>query len=135
MPRTESIDIEGFTPDEILAIPDAEIGALLLTGEPVVFQAGTACVLGQFSVSDDCLSVELSHIDGGGEGVLPTLWLLAERFAKGRECTAMEWIVHAVNCAHPNLKLRRILDRKGFKIRIPDGGADVYFKRTELASS
>ena len=40
--------------------------------------AGTAEILGEFKVKGESLIVELAQIDGGGEGVLPTLSLLAQ---------------------------------------------------------
>ena len=76
--------IEGLTPDELLAVPGADFEALVLTSEPLAFRAGTAEVLGQFEVRENRLMVELAHIDGGGEGVLPTLESLAHRYAPRR---------------------------------------------------
>ncbi len=108
--------IEKYTPDEILDIPDEILNALVLTGEPLVFKAGSADILGAFRISKEKLVIELAQIDGGGEGVLPTLWILANRFAVQRSLSEVEWIVHAVNCAKPNLKLRRILVRRGFVV-------------------
>ena len=67
------INIEGYSPDEILNLPDEQLGALVLSGEPIVFRAGTAEILGEFKVKRESLIVELAQIDGGGEGVLPTL--------------------------------------------------------------
>jgi len=56
------------------------------------------------------LIVELGQIDGGGEGVLPTLTSLAQRYAEKRGLRKVEWIIHALNCAEPNLKLRRVME-------------------------
>ena len=84
-------------------------------------------MLGEFKVDADRLVVELAQIDGGGEGVLPTLWVLAERYAARQELTAVEYIVHAVNCAKPNLKLRRVLERLGFKVREVPGVGQAYY--------
>ena len=103
------IIIEGYTPDEILALPKGEIESLVLTGEPLAFRAGTAEILGEFAISGDCLHVELAHIEGGGEGVLPPLWLLCERYARARGLSEIEWIVYATNCARPNPKLRPLI--------------------------
>jgi hypothetical protein len=33
--------------------------------------------------------------------------------AASRALLGVEWIVHAVSCAKPNLKLRRVLERRG----------------------
>ncbi len=29
----------------------------------------------------------------------------------------IEWVVYAVHCASPNLKLRRVLERRGFELQ------------------
>ena len=109
------IRIEGYTVDDLLALPDAELHGLALSGKPIAFRVGTADVLGQFTVVGDRLTVELAHVDGGGEGVLPTIANLADRFARQRRLRTVEWIVHALTCASPNLDLRRLLERRGFE--------------------
>jgi len=123
---SSSIKIEGYTADELLSLADAQIERLILSTEPIAFRIGSAEILGQFRITDATLVVELAHIDGGGEGVLPTLWLLAERYGLRRQLKRIEWIVHAVHCAAPNLKLRRVLDRKGFTVEIVSSGVEAY---------
>ncbi|MGH9945199.1 MAG: hypothetical protein ACRD9R_22845 [Pyrinomonadaceae bacterium] len=113
---TRHISIEGYSPSEILEFPDKQIDAFVFCEGPLVFRAGTAIILGEFRVTEHKLIVELAQIDGGGEGILPALWALAERIAARKDLAQVEWIVHAVNCAKPNLKLRRLLIRKGFVI-------------------
>jgi len=130
MPR--SLDIEGYSPDEILGLPDELVDAVVFTGEPFVFHAGSAEVLGEFRMEPDRLVIELAQIDGGGEGVLLTLWMLARRYASRRELGRVEWIVHAVTCADPNLKLRRLLDRRGFEVREVAGMGQAYWLMDEL---
>ena len=100
--RTREILIEGLTVDEMLALPDEHVAALVAVG-PVVFRAGSAQILGQFRLRPDSLMIELAQIDGGGEGVLPALWRLAERYTRQRELDAVEWVVHAINCATQTL--------------------------------
>ena len=118
--------IEGMTPEALLALPKEEFDALVLSGEVVTFRIGTAEIVGNFRRDDSCLSVELGHIDGGGEGVLPTIASIADKIAARDQLAETEWIVHAVNCAKPNLKLRGVLERRGFVVRtLPDVG-DVY---------
>ena len=117
---------EGFTRDEILRLPAEQIEQLVLTGEPIVFSAGTARILGEFRLRDNHLLVTLAQIEGGGEGVLPSLWLLIEDYARSRSLDAVEWIVHAVSCAQPTLKLKRVLERKGFAIRDIEGASAYY---------
>ncbi len=126
------ITIEGYTPDEILALPEGELEALLMTGEPLTFRAGTAEILGEFQIIEACLRVELAHIEGGGEGVLPTLWLLAERYAHARCLSEIEWIVYATKCANPNPKLRPLLERRGCEVRDVAGRGEAYCQRYYL---
>jgi len=123
--------IEGLTVDEMLALPDEHIAALVAVG-PVVFSAGSAEILGQIRLRPGSLIVELAQIDGGGEGVLPVLWRLAERYARQRELDAVEWVVHAINCARPNLKLRRLLEKRGFEVRKVEGIGPAYYFRHEI---
>ena len=125
--------IEGLDPDEILLLPDEHIAALVAVG-PVVFKAGSAEILGQIRLFPDRLMVELAQIDGGGEGVLPALWLLAERFARQRGLSAVEWVVHAINCAKPNLELRRMLVKRGFIVRDVEGIGSAYYFRQPVVT-
>ena len=120
------ITIEGYTAEEILALPDETLKSLVVCGEAVVFKAGTAEILGKFQVADRNLIVELAHIDGGGEGVLLTISNIANRYAQRRSLANVEWRVHAIRCANPNLKLRRVLDRRGFQIRDVPGSGECY---------
>jgi len=42
--------------------------------------------------------------------------------------TEIEWIVHAVDCAKPNERLRRILEKRGFVIQhVPGKGRAYHF--------
>lgn len=126
------INIEGYSLDEILSLPDEQLDALVLSGEPLVFRAGTAEILGEFQIKGRSLVVELAQIDGGGEGVLPTLTSLANRYAKQRGLKKVEWIVHALNCADPNLKLRRVMERRGFQITDIEGVGKAYYQVHEI---
>src|SRR6516225_3029787 len=105
MRRGKEILFEGYTEDEILALPKEHVNAIILTGETVVFRAGSATILGEFRVEGNRLRIELAQIEGGGEGVLLGLGALARRFALLNGLSVVEWIVHAVHCAKPNLKL------------------------------
>ena len=129
---TRAIPIEGLNPDEILAMTDEEIGGLVFVDRPLVFRVGTAEILGQFRIVDKRLVVELAQIDGGGEGVLPTIWRVAERYTRKKGLGAVEWIVHAVNCAKPNLKLRRVLERRGFIVEEVPGTGIAYHLVTHV---
>lgn len=126
------INIEGYSADEILSLPDEQLDALVLSGEPLVFRVGTAEILGEFRIRGESLIVELAQIDGGGEGVLPTLTSLANRYAKQRGLKKVEWIVHALNCAEPNPKLRRVMERRGFQIMDIEGVGKAYYQVHEI---
>jgi len=119
--------IEGYTPDEILSFSNEQIDVFVFAGEPVVFKIGSATILGEFRRSADTLTLELAQIDGGGEGVLPALWSLASRYARANGLARVEWIVHAITCAKPNLKLRRVLGKMGFAIRDIPGVGEAYY--------
>ena len=134
MSQANTILLDGLTADEVLALSLEELRALLFVGEPVLLHAGSAEVLGQFELVDDHLTIELAQIDGGGEGVLRTLWLVARRFADIHNLTRIEWVVHAVNCAEPNLKLRRVLSLRGFEVVEHPEHGDVYHLVDDLRS-
>ena len=52
--------------------PEEYLEELAFTGAPLVVRVGSSEVLGQFRIRSGCLVVELAHIEGGGERVLPT---------------------------------------------------------------
>ena len=113
-------------------MPDEQLDALVLSGRPIVFRAGSAKILGEFKMKGESLIVELAQIDGGGEGVLPTLTSLAQRYAKKRGLKNVEWIIHALNCAEPNLKLRRVMERRGFRIVDVEGVGQAFYQSQEI---
>lgn len=127
------VDIEGYTPDELLALPVDAISSFVFTDEPLTFRIGTAHVLGAFRVTEDRLVAELAHVDGGGEGVLVALAALCTRYVRMNRLREIEWIVHAVHCADPNLALRRVLDSRGFAVRHVPGIGDVYHRIESIA--
>jgi hypothetical protein len=129
--RPRRILIEGLTPEEILALPEEHVSALVAVG-PIVFKAGSAEILARVDLFPDRLVVDLAQIDGGGEGVLPTLGRLAERYARQRDLPCVEWVVHAVNCARPNHKLRRVLEKRGFTVRDVPGIGSAYYLRQDI---
>jgi hypothetical protein len=124
--RDPVILIEGYTPEQIEALPDEQIAAFVFTSAPIVLKAGSAEVLGEFRLCPGGLVVELAQIEGGGEGVLRTLWVLVDRYATRHGLEQVEWIVHAVNCAKPNPKLRRVLERRGFVVEDVAGIGPAY---------
>lgn len=131
-PSTKPVLVGGLTLDEWLTLAPDDLDSLLATG-PTILRVGTASVLGHARLSQDRLIVELAQIDGGGEGVLLTISVLAERIAAARGLPTVDWIVHALNCAKPNLKLRRVLIRRGFKIEHVEGVGEAYRLRQPVA--
>ena len=73
------IRIEGYTPGQLLDLPVNELDELVFIGRPLVVRVGSADVLAECQRRGNRLVVDLAHIDGGGEGALPTL----TRFIEG----------------------------------------------------
>jgi hypothetical protein len=117
---------EGYTLDELLSMGNDQARALAFRPDGVVFRIGSATLLGAFRCTATTLILELAHIEGGVEGVLLTLWALAHRYAKHQCLQQVEWIVHAVSCARPHIKLQRVLERKGFKVEDVPGCGKAY---------
>ena len=124
--------LEGFTAEEFLSLTNDELRAIVFRDEPIVFKAGSAQMLGKFELTRNALVLELGHIDGGGEGALPMLASLASRFARRERLEYIEWRVHAVTCAKPNPKLRRVLERRGFEVRDIPGIGQCYWLRSPV---
>jgi len=59
--------------------------------------------------------------------VLVSLGSLARRYSNLRHLSGIEWIVHAVSCAKPNLKLRHVLERRGFVVKQVAGVGEAYY--------
>ena len=135
MTRPDLITFNGLTLNDILSLPDDVIDKYVASGAPVVFQAGSAEILGRFWIDANVLFLEIGHIDGGGEGVLPALAVLAARFAKRRQITTLDWRVHALTCQRPNLRLRRLLERRGFRVVDIPGTGLCYQLIREIRSS
>jgi len=123
---TREVLFEGFTSEQILSLPKQTIEQLVLLNEPIVFRAGSAVLLGCFKAESERLVMELAEIEGGGEGVLPSVASLAKRYARLNGLAAVEWIVHAVSCARPNLRLRRVLELRGFAVKKMADGTEAY---------
>lgn len=131
MKSSSTVKIEGYTADELLALADDDFHRWVFCGEPVVLRIGSAEILGEFRLNRGSLTLELAQIEGGGEGALPLLAAVAERYGRAHNLREIQWVVHAVNCAKPNLKLRRVLERRGFKVReVPGGGVAYCLTRT-----
>ena len=44
----------------------------------------------------------------------------------------VEWVIHATNCAAPNLKLRRVMERRGFQIVNVENVGTAYYQVHEI---
>src|SRR5260370_32309452 len=86
---------------EVLGLPHEHVEKLILLGEPLIFRAGSAELLGSFKIASDHLVVDLAQIEGGGEGVLVSLASLAKRNAMLRKLFGGGWISHHLTCAKP----------------------------------
>jgi len=100
--RADDRDDSLYSVDEILGLSNEQLDQFVFCGEPIVFRAGSAEILGKFERTPDRLILELAHIDGGAESALPALGALASRYAAREHLAFLEWQVHAVNCANPN---------------------------------
>jgi hypothetical protein len=128
------IKIEGLKVSEILELPKEYFSKLVLIDKPIIINIGSAEVLGQFAVKENSLIVELAQIDGGGEGILPTIAKIVKHIANLYDLDRIEYVVHAINCAQPNLKLRAHLEKTGFTIRDVSGKGRVYFKEVGIVA-
>lgn len=130
MPPREIL-IEGFTAEQLLDLEDLE--GLVATGTPLAFRVGSASILAEFAIDGQTLNVAV--VEQGGEGVLPTLISVIERFAARRGLSAIEWWIYARNCASPNPKLERVLTRLGFEVRQTPAGSECYWLRNSTNAS
>ena len=85
--------VEGYTPEQIAGLPMEWLDAWLLCDRPVILRIGSAEVLAEFRCRDGVLVIELAQIEGGGEGVLLTLRMLACAYAARKAAREICWIV------------------------------------------
>jgi hypothetical protein len=121
------IHIDGYLPEQILNLSDEEFAGIIFVDKPIVFHVGSAEILGEFKLKNAKLVIELAQIEGGGEGVLPMIASLSRKYARKQNLKEIEWIVHALNCAKPNLKLRHVMERKGFTVKEIEGIGKAYY--------
>lgn len=127
------IKIEGESIEEILKWSESDFDDLVLIDKPIVLNIGSGEVLGQFAIKDkENLLIELAQIDGGGEGILPIIHKIARHLSKIKNLTCIEYIVHAINCAEPNLKLRAFLIKMDFEIKEVTGKGEAYYKKMDV---
>jgi hypothetical protein len=75
-----------------LALRSEHLETLVLTGKPLVIRAGLTEMLAGFCVSARTLSVDLGRIDGGADGVLPSLVSLIRHYTVSRNLEPIEWL-------------------------------------------
>jgi hypothetical protein len=114
--------VEGFTLAELEALPIEELDSLVPDGASLVVRVGTSEILLLVRRDARRLVIEAGHVDGGGEGALPTLMALVHAYARRRQLAEIEWLVHATRCAKPNDRLRELLERRGFVESDSPGG-------------
>jgi hypothetical protein len=123
------ISIEGESVEDFLDWPEEYFDQLVLTDEPIVFHIATAEVLGQFAIKDRELIVELAQIERSGEGVLPAISKISKHLCELKSLENISCVVHAIDCATPNRKLRAHLDKMGFVVSKVPGKGKAYYKQ------
>lgn len=127
---SSTILIDGLSPDELLdLVKDPEYEAMIFIDEPIIFKIGTSTVLAQLEKTDRSIVIEISHIEGGGEGVLVTLNSTLKKYCRLKDIETLEWFIYATNCVNPNPKLGRVLVLKGYRVVNDAVRGEVYFKR------
>ena len=92
-----------------------------MDGEPVIWRVGAAEVLAACRRDGDQLVVEVAEVVGGGDGTLLALRAELRRWSAQQGVAEIQWVVHAVECAKPNERLRAVLARRGFVVGVQDG--------------
>ena len=118
------IRVEGYALEDVLKFPVEELLEYVESDIPVIVAIGSAEVLCEFRVNNGVLVAVLAHIDG--EGVLRAAHRLLSNVAPRMGCTGLRLIATAVNCADPNLKLRRLLERLNFIVESTDEYGEAY---------
>ncbi|MDX8465969.1 hypothetical protein RFM26_09785 [Mesorhizobium sp. VK23B] len=124
-----TIEIEGIPLDALRALSHQEQDELLSFSRPISFMMGSATVLAEFNQDGKELTINLAHIDGGGEGVLLVLWRALRAYATERDYHSIRWNVHALTCAKPNPRLKRFLRTHSFS-EVDDPSYGPIFTRT-----
>lgn len=125
--------IAGLTQDQLLAqLEDPDFEEMVFIEEPIIFQIGSSNILAQLTKSDNEMSIEISHIEGGGEGVLLTLNTTIKRYCKQRGIEYVSWYIFATDCVNPNPKLGKVLLLRGYEIVKDNVRGAVYYKRESV---
>ena len=110
--------IEGFAAEELLSWPADKLRELVAVGRPIVFRAGSSTVLAAVQIEERRLIIELAHIDGGGEGVLPTLWRFGQSYARLNSLRRSNGWCTPLDARGPTHGFRRCSKRWGSSSRI-----------------
>lgn len=133
MAGRNEILIEGFNSEELKELSaSVEFQEIVFSNKPLIINAGSSEILGSFKRNAVELEVTLSHITGGGEGVLLKVMNLFREFGRQNGKERIIWKVHAVSCPKPNPKLPRILEMKKFKIVDDTIDGSIYQKIESL---
>jgi len=112
--RMRKITIEGFRPEEIVALPDDQVHEYVFRDGHVVFRVGEVEIRGEFRRETDRLVAMLLRISPGGETLIPSLAALLSRYARLRQIPWIEWEVHATGWTAPPEDLIHLLVQRGF---------------------
>jgi len=124
--RIRKISIEGFRPEEIVALPDDQIHEYVFQGDHVVFVVGSAELHGEFQRQDDRLVARLTQINRSGEDIIPSVAALLSRYARLRQIPRIEWEIHPNADAERDGNLQEVLAQRGFHLEIDSVGGRIY---------
>ncbi len=119
-------DVASYAVDELQAMSQRDLDALLGSGRPIDIRFATGRLRGRFGVADGTLRVEVSEIDGGGDAMLMTFSTGCRNLARQRGIGKIEWLVHAAACAAPNRRLQQVLPARGFTLQDVQGVGQAY---------
>ena len=121
-----------MTENELLSLSWEEVEAWIVRDDPIIFRASEAEVLAQFSITEMELTVQISVVEGGGDGVLVQLFSAIEEVSRKHAVRRIVWQVHALNCKEPNPKLQRVLKAFNFNTVEPEGRVGYFEKITSI---
>ena len=132
--RLRTITVEGFRPEEIVALPDDQVHEYVFRGDPVVFRVAELEIQGVFRREADRLVATLTRIEPGGEAIVPSITALLSRYARMRQIAWIEWEVQADGRGGPDSPLGQLLQGRGFTLAGADGPPLVYRLRQKIDS-
>lgn len=130
--RIRKISIEGFRPEEIVALPDDQIHEYVFQGDHVVFVVGTVEIHGEFRRQDDRLVALLTQISHAGEDIIPSVAALLSRYARLRQIPRIDWEIHTNTNAERDGNLEQALAERGFRVEIDSVGGKIYRMTQEV---